>query len=195
MLPKGSCPHEKASLQVLRGGTGDCCSDADYAAEFRAASLPWVAPWSCDWRPTDRDVPWTEEQFDDALYERVAPLVQERVATLGEIPAMVRFFFVDDLTIDDAAFDKSIGGDAVAHELLANAVATFETVEWKAPSLHDATLALGEALGLVLRKSQAPIRCAVTGTLVGPPLFESLELLGRDVTLARLRAALARARS
>ncbi len=165
------------------------------AADFIAASAPWVAPWLGDWHPTDRDVPWTREQFSDSLYERVAPLVQERVTTLGEIPAMVRFFFVDDVAIDDAAFDKAIGGDPVGQALLADAVAAFETIEWSAATLHDTTTALGEARGLVLRKSQAPIRCAVTGTLVGPPLFESLELLGRDVTLARLRAALDRARS
>jgi glutamyl-tRNA synthetase len=66
-------------------------------------------------------------------------------------------------------------------------------VEWRAAVLHDTTLSLGEVFGMALRKSQAPIRCAVTGTSVGPPLFESLELLGREATLARLRAALARA--
>jgi glutamyl-tRNA synthetase len=54
-------------------------------------------------------------------------------------------------------------------------------------------LALGEPLGMALRKSQAPIRCAVTGTSVGPPLFESMELLGREKVLLRLRAALVRA--
>jgi glutamyl-tRNA synthetase len=52
---------------------------------------------------------------------------------------------------------------------------------------------LGESLGMVLRKSQAPIRCAVTGTSVGPPLFESMELLGREKVLQRLRDALVRA--
>ncbi len=52
--------------------------------------------------------------------------------------------------------------------------------------------ALGDERGVALRKAQAPIRCAVTGTLVGPPLFESLEYLGRERTLARLRDALAR---
>jgi glutamyl-tRNA synthetase len=65
-------------------------------------------------------------------------------------------------------------------------------VSWDGASLHNATLALGEELGLALRKSQAPIRCAVTGSLVGPPLFESLELLGREKSVARLRAALER---
>jgi glutamyl-tRNA synthetase len=58
--------------------------------------------------------------------------------------------------------------------------------------LHASVEELGESLGLALRKAQAPIRCAVTGTLVGPPLFESLELLGQTTTLERLRAALER---
>jgi glutamyl-tRNA synthetase len=67
-----------------------------------------------------------------------------------------------------------------------------QLTSWDAASLHDATQSLGEELGLALRKSQAPIRCAVTGSLVGPPLFESLELLGREKSLERLRAALER---
>ncbi|HVF14726.1 MAG TPA: glutamate--tRNA ligase, partial [Acidimicrobiales bacterium] len=64
--------------------------------------------------------------------------------------------------------------------------------EWTAPALHQATLAVGEAHGLKLGKAQAPIRVAVTGRTVGPPLFESLTALGRDRTLERVQAALAR---
>ena len=58
--------------------------------------------------------------------------------------------------------------------------------------MHASVIELGEAMGLNLRKAQAPIRCAVTGSLVGPPLFESLEFLGRERTLTRLREALER---
>jgi glutamyl-tRNA synthetase len=161
--------------------------------DFIDACTPWVAPWSSAWRPSDREVPWSREQFDEALFAKVAHLVQERVATLGEIPAMVRFFFTDDVVFDESAFDKTIRNDANAHTLLHSAIETFETVEWTTEALHEATLALGEPLGMALRKSQAPIRCAVTGTSVGPPLFESMELLGREKVLDRLRHALARA--
>lgn len=161
--------------------------------EFVARCAPWVRPWSSEWRPSDRDAPWTEEQFNEELFYSVAHLVQERVATLGEVPAMVQFFFADDVTFDEAAFDKTILNDPGAPALLRSAIETYEGVEWRADLLHDATLALGEALGVPLRKSQAPIRCAVTGSSVGPPLFESLELLGREVTLRRLRDALTRA--
>lgn len=161
--------------------------------QFVEAAQPWVAPWGSEWRPTNYEAPWTERQFDPALFRQVAHLVQERVGTLGEIAAMVSFFFLDDVPYDEAAFDKTIRHDEVAKALLASAIETFGSVEWTAVVLHDATLALGTAFDLVLRKSQAPIRCAVTGTLVGPPLFESMELLGRDEVIRRLRAAVARA--
>jgi glutamyl-tRNA synthetase len=160
---------------------------------FIEASTPWVAPWSSEWRPSDREVPWTQEQFDPEMYDKVAHLVQERVATLGEIPAMVSFFFLDDVPYDDAAFDKTIANDAAGQQLLRLAVDAFTTLEWNTAALHESVLALGESLGLALRKSQAPIRCAVTGTSVGPPLFESMELLGREAVLGRLRGALVRA--
>ena len=61
--------------------------------------------------------------------------------------------------------------------------------EWTAEALHSATQALADDMGRKLNKVQAPIRVAVTGRRVGPPLFESLEVLGREAVLERLRAA------
>ncbi len=124
----------------------------------------------------------------------MAPFVQERVATLGEIPAMVEFFFLDEPRMDTASFEKVIVNDAAGRPILEGAIERFESLaDWAAPLLHESVAQLGEAMGLALRKAQAPIRCAVTGTLVGPPLFESLELLGRVRTLEHLRRALGRA--
>ncbi len=163
--------------------------------EFVAASAPWVRPWSTPWRPSDREPPWREDQFSDALYFRMAPFVKERVATLGEIPAMVEFFFLDEPRVDEASFTKVIVNDPSGRPILEDALARYEHLaDWAAPLLHEALEQIGEAKGIALRKAQAPIRCAVTGTLVGPPLFESLELLGREKTVQRLREALARAR-
>jgi len=161
-------------------------------AEFVDACAPWVAPWSSPWRPTDRDSSWSEDQFDAALFARVAPLIQERVATLGEVPEMVSFFFLDAAPIDDAAFEKVIGSDPLGQVMLAAAVERFGETPWEAAALHAATLELGESMAMNLRKAQAPIRCAVTGTLVGPPLFESLQYLGRERVIRRLETALAR---
>jgi glutamyl-tRNA synthetase len=160
--------------------------------EFVAACAPWVSPWLTAWYPTDREVPWTQNQFDPVLFSRVAPLVQERVATLGEVPAMVSFFFLDEVAMDPVAFEKAVGTDPLGQALLATAVERFAETPWEAAALHAATLEMGEAMSLNLRKAQAPIRCAVTGSLVGPPLFESLEYLGRDKVIERLTAALAR---
>jgi glutamyl-tRNA synthetase len=106
---------------------------------------------------------------------------------------MVSFFFLDEVPFDAAAFKKSIVDDPDGRRVLNLAVEVFATVEWNAVALHEATQQLGESIGLNLRKSQAPIRCAVTGTSVGPPLFESMELLGREAVLERLRGALVRA--
>ncbi len=160
--------------------------------EFLEASAPWVSPWASNWQPTDRTPPWTAADFDGDTWRRIAPLVQERVALLGDIVEMVDFFFLPVAPFDEAAFDKTIGRDENGQALLSNALEVFATVEWTAPTLHQATVALGESLGLNLRKAQAPLRCAVTGRTVGPPLFESLEYLGRDRTLTRIREALAK---
>jgi len=160
--------------------------------EFLEAVAPWVRSWSTSWQPTDRTVPWTEDEFDPVLFARVAPLVQERVALLGEVPGMVDFFFLPAPNFNEAEFDKVLRNDPVGQALLGVAIERFGETEWTATALHEATVEVGEALGLTLRKAQAPIRCAVTGTLVGPPLFESLELLGRERTIARLTEALAR---
>ncbi|MBW4077385.1 MAG: glutamate--tRNA ligase [Acidobacteria bacterium] len=159
---------------------------------FIDACTPWVNPWASAWRPSDRAPLWAEADFDAELFARVAPLVHERVATLGEVPAMVQFFFADAVTFDEAAFTKAIGNDPLGQSMLKSALVRFENATWASSVLHEVVLEVGESLGLVLRKAQAPIRCAVTGSLVGPPLFESLEILGRERTIERLRAALER---
>jgi len=121
---------------------------------------------------------------------RLAPVLQQRVRLLTEAEAMVDFLYLDDVPRDDAAWDKVMGKSPdVAVAMLDGAIDAFTGVEWEAEALHAALLAVGEGQGLKLGKAQAPIRVAVTGRTVGPPLFESLEVLGRDQTLDRLRSA------
>jgi glutamyl-tRNA synthetase len=79
-----------------------------------------------------------------------------------------------------------------ARPLLEAALDAYETAPWRADELKTALEAIGAGRGLKLGKAQAPVRVAVTGRTVGLPLFESLEILGRERTVARLRAALDR---
>jgi glutamyl-tRNA synthetase len=141
-----------------------------------------------------QDVPWTSDQFDAEIFRAIAPLAQTRMVTMNEIVALVDFLFLAEPIIDEAAWSKTFGGEeAVA--MLDDAIVAFgETADWNADALKTALEAAGTARGLKLGKAQAPVRVAVTGRTVGPPLFEALELLGRDKTMARMRAAAERAR-
>ncbi len=133
---------------------------------------------------------WAPGDFDFEMFERMAPLVQERVSTLAEVPAMVDFLFLPEPEVDPVSWDKAMAGAAGA--VLDGAMAAYQACPWTSEELMAALRVVGEGLGLNLRKAQAPVRVAVTGRSVGPPLFESLEVLGREPTLARLRAARAR---
>jgi glutamyl-tRNA synthetase len=118
-----------------------------------------------------------------ARLQAAAPLLVERLKTLDEAPPMVRFLF-EDVTPDDVAA-TAVAGEG---DYLAEVHATLEAVgEWNAETLEAALRDLAEKRELKPRKAFQPIRAAVTGTLVSPPLFESLEILGREVTLERLR--------
>ena len=139
---------------------------------------------------------WVPEAFRLEDFEALAPLVQERVKTLAEVPGMVEFLFHDDVlddAIDNGSWDKAVVKLPVAAAILDDAIAEYATCEWDAGVLHQTTLAIGERHGVKLNKAQAPIRVAVTGRTVGPPLFESLRVLGRERALERLKAARARA--
>ena len=136
--------------------------------------------------------PWVPADFDPADFASLAPLVQERVKTLAEVPAMVDFLFLPEPPIDDKAWGKRVVRGASAREILTAAVDVYGSAPWEAEALHEETAALGDKLGLSLGKAQFPIRVAVTGRDVGPPLFESLVVLGRERSLERLRSALQR---
>jgi glutamyl-tRNA synthetase len=133
-------------------------------AAFAETVAGYVAERGLDW-PAD-DV------------RAMAPLVQEKVATLGEVPALTGFLF-GDVEPDPELLDERV---------LRAAEGALASVEpWSAAELERALKALCEALGEKPRTVFAPIRVAVTGAKVSPGLYESLELLGRETSLARLR--------
>ena len=129
----------------------------------------------------------TDEQLD--ALRVIAPLVQERVTVLSDAVDMLRFLFVDEATFapEEAAATKVLGPDS--EPVLRAAIESLEALpEWRTPAIEQALKdALVEGLGLKPRKAFAPVRVAVTGRTVSPPLYESMELLGRDRSLARLR--------
>ena len=141
-------------------------------------------------RPWLERGPWSPDAYDDDVFRRLAPLVQERVAVLGEVPEMVDFLFLDRPDVDEAAWDKVITRGPAAAPILEAAAAGLATSAWDAASIRGVIEAAAEANGLKLAKAQAPVRVAVTGRSVGPPLFESIEALGRERTLERIRSAL-----
>lgn len=120
-----------------------------------------------------------------------APLVQERIQVLNEATAMLAFLFVDDadFTIDPKAAAKNL--DEAGRAVLGAALPVLQNLsDWQAPVIEEALrAALIDGLGLKPRLAFSPVRVAVTGQLISPPLFESLELLGREQTIARLSGA------
>jgi glutamyl-tRNA synthetase len=130
-----------------------------------------------------------------ALLDAAAPLVQERSVVLSDAARMLRFLFVDEdgFTLDDEAAQKNLGADA-APVLQAALTGLDALPTWASGDIEGALKAsLIDGLGLKPRKAFAPVRVAVSGRAVSPPLYESMELLGRDRSLRRLRAGLERA--
>ncbi len=124
----------------------------------------------------------------------IAPFVQERARTLSEVYSMVDFLFLPEVRTDPAEWAKVRRQHPAFVALLEAASAGYEQCEWEPASIRQATQEAGAAVGVsALAKAQAPVRLAVTGRTVGPPLFESLHLLGRSRALARLAAARERA--
>jgi glutamyl-tRNA synthetase len=116
-------------------------------------------------------------------------LVHERVGTLAEGADMLAFLFLDDVVYDEADVAKVLDADglevvAAAHDALTG------VTQWTTAAIEEALrTSLVEQRGLKPRVAFGPVRVAVTGRRISPPLFESLELLGRAESLARLETA------
>jgi glutamyl-tRNA synthetase len=138
--------------------------------EFAHRLLLWLGENGYDW-PAE-------------LVNRAAPLVQEKIVKLSDFPGFAGFFF-SDVEPDSADLDGGAPMLAAADDALAS-LEPFEAAQ-----IETALRAAADALGLRPRQAFQPIRVAVTGSKVSPGLFESIELLGREKTLSRLRAAAA----
>ncbi|MFX0576875.1 glutamate--tRNA ligase [Nocardia nepalensis] len=131
--------------------------------------------------------------IDEKMFAAAAELVQTRIVVLSDAWDLLRFLFApaEEFAIDPAAGSKNLGSEATP--VLDAAIAALEPLTaWTTSAIEDALkTALIDDLGLKPRKAFAPVRVAVTGSHISPPLYESLELLGRETSLDRLRSALA----
>jgi glutamyl-tRNA synthetase len=138
--------------------------------EYAEALLTYLREQGYDW--------------DEQRVRAAVPLVQEKIAKLGEFPDFAGFLF-HDVEPDPALLDPDV---------LAAAAEALEQVEpFESERIEAALKELCDRLGLKPRQTFAPIRVAVTGSKVSPGLYESLELLGRAESLARIRRAAAAA--
>ena len=130
-------------------------------------------------------VPPTDAQRD--MLHKAAPLVQERMQMLGEAPGLLGFLFRDVESYDDDALKGLPANAAEVLAASADALASVPEDGFTADAIQAALAgALIDGLGLKPRIAYGPARVALSGRRVSPPLFESMELLGKDVTLARL---------
>ncbi|MBA3282080.1 MAG: glutamate--tRNA ligase [Acidimicrobiia bacterium] len=123
--------------------------------------------------------------------------VQERVRTLTEVEPMIEFLVVDEPEVDEASWTKAITKGKAVAEMLDATIERLEALDahqWAPEPIQEAVSRAAVDAGLVnaegkpqLSKAQGPVRVAISGRTVGPPLWESLTVLGRDRTLARLR--------
>jgi len=148
-----------------------------------------LAPWLIDAGLTTAE----DIRSRRAWYEALAPLVSERLKRLDEVVPMIRFLFIDSVDIDEGAREKVLAKEG-AGTALAAATQALERVEhFDAATIEAALRTVPETTGVKPKVAFQAVRVAVTGTAVSPPLFESLELLGRDAALSRIATARASA--
>src|SRR5450755_2412344 len=179
-VTKNAAQFDADKLRAINGDKIRALEPADFAARL----IPFLQ------RPGLVGDPPTEQET--ALLAAAAPLVQERCGDLVEAAGLLAFLFVpeDSFAVDAADAERSLGAGA-APVLQAARDALAGVRSWTAGDIEDALrTALIEKLGLKPRVAFGPVRVAVTGRRISPPLFESIELLGRDRTHGRLARAL-----
>ncbi|WP_336857311.1 glutamate--tRNA ligase [Sinomonas albida] len=151
------------------------------AADFRDRLVPYLR--------AAHVVGETLTPREEAILTEAAPLIQERITLLGEAPGMIGFLFAEDSAIE-VEDDARKGLPENVADVVGAAIAALEPLEdWTAEAIQDALrAALVEGLGIKPRLAFGPVRTAVSGRRVSPPLFESMVILGKDSSLARLKA-------
>ena len=132
----------------------------------------------------------TDSDAQVSLVKKALPIIQERIVRLKEVVPMLSFLFVDQVEFDAESGAKI--GEADAPKVVAAALESLEPVtDWSHTQIETALRnSLIDGLGLKPRNAFGPVRIAITGSHISPPLFESMELLGRERCLSRLKSAI-----
>ena len=148
--------------------------------DFMQRVEPWIG----------NGAPWPEERFDSEKFSMMADLIQEKLRTLSDTPRFVDFLFLEQPDVDEDSWKKTMKDPQVADSLLGHVADYFEDCEWETDILKDLVTKAGEKVDLKLGKAQAPLRVAVTGRTVGPPLFETMSCcMTREEVLKRISDA------
>ena len=145
--------------------------------------------WSLPFLKNAKVISGSEEEI--ALVKAALPIIQERITKLSEIPAMLKFLFVKNFAVDPESVAKvtDVASKAVLTRGLEELI---PLVDWTHSSIEAALRSsLIEEMGLKPRVAFGSVRIAVTGSTISPPLFESMELLGKSACLERISSALA----
>ena len=143
-----------------------------------------VAPWVGD------EAPWPAANFDQNKFGVMVGLVQEKLRTFGDMPRFIDFLFLDEPIDDEESWQKTMINGPAAAEVLDGAAEALLHCAWEAREIKEVVAAVGAGVGLKLGKAQAPLRVAVTGRTVGPPLFETMaECMDREEVLRRIARA------
>ena len=126
---------------------------------------------------------------DEQRFGAVLPLVKERTKVLTEVAPQIMFLFSDLAGYDETSWAKVMEGPEAPIALAGARTALDSLSEWSTDSIDEALRGMLEANELSARKGFQPIRVAISGSTVSPPLFESIEILGRDESLSRIDAA------
>lgn len=156
--------------------------------KIRALTIDEFARWTIPFLTKAKVISGTESEI--ALVKKALPLIQERIVKLDEAPQLLKFLFVTEFTIDSDAVSKVTENGA--KEILHRAEQDLNALDtWTHESI-EATLraSLIEEMGLKPRIAFTALRVATTGSTISPPLFESMELLGKSESLARISKAL-----
>ena len=157
--------------------------------KIRALPLDEFATWTIPFLKKADVISGSDDEI--ALVMKALPLIQERIVKLDEAPALLKFLFIKNFAVDPEAAPKI--SDAAAKDILKRSLKDLETLDsWSHESIEAALRAsLIEELGLKPRIAFTALRIATTGSTISPPLFESMELLGKQACLERITAALA----